>query len=194
MTGQYWGRPSGSALYAHLVGHTGLVRGGDRVGRDLAGHRQLRRDGPDLGRRRHPPRHPHRRPERGACGGGSRRTGPGWSLAAPTMGGRGSGPLTAPRALPHRAQVRCGCSRDATQNDEALASDRRTCTRPTTWIRSSLGLESRGGRALAGGRQGPRRSPGWTARPASWAPSPGHRFIRIMPGVVAGRRRRLARS
>ena len=93
----------------------------------------------------------------------SRRTGPGWSLAAPTMGGRGSGPRDRHPALyPHRAQVRCGCSRDATQNDEALASDRRTCTRPTTWIRSPLGLESHGGRALAGGHQGPRRSAGWT--------------------------------
>jgi hypothetical protein len=30
------------------------------------------------------------------------------------------------------------------------------------WIRSPLGLESHGGRALAGGHQDPRRSPGWT--------------------------------
>jgi hypothetical protein len=31
-------------------------RGGDRPGRQLAGHRQRRRDGADLGRGRHPPR------------------------------------------------------------------------------------------------------------------------------------------
>ena len=49
---------------ATLTGHSGWVSplgdrpgrapGGDRPGRDLAGHRRRRRDGADLGRRRHP--------------------------------------------------------------------------------------------------------------------------------------------
>ena len=54
-----------------------VERGGDRPGRDLAGHRQHRRDRPDLGRRRHPPRHPHR-PRQGGARGGDR---PGRDLA-----------------------------------------------------------------------------------------------------------------
>ena len=45
------------------------ARGGDRPGRDLAGHRRRRRDGADLGRGRHPPRHPHRPPLLGGRGG-----------------------------------------------------------------------------------------------------------------------------
>ena len=52
-------------------------RGGDRPGRDLAGHRRRRRDGADLGRGRHPPRHPHR-PRRPGARGGDR---PGRDLA-----------------------------------------------------------------------------------------------------------------
>ena len=87
---------------ATLTGHRGGDRGGDRPGRDLAGHRRRRRDGADLGRGRHPPRHPHRPPRLGVRGGDRARTGPGWPPAA-TTGRCGPGPRTAPPAPPSPA-------------------------------------------------------------------------------------------
>ena len=78
------------------------ARGGDRPGRDLAGHRRRRRDGADLGRGRHPPRHPHRPPRLGGRGGDR----PGRDLAGhrrPTTGRCGPGPRTAPPAPPSPA-------------------------------------------------------------------------------------------
>ena len=88
---------------ATLTGHGGPVtRGGDRAGWDLAGHRRQRRDGADLGRGRHPPRHPHRPRRPGDTRWRSRRMGPGWPPAA-TTGRCGSGPRTAPPAPPSPA-------------------------------------------------------------------------------------------
>ena len=93
---------------ATLTGHRRLgERGGDRPGRDLAGHRRRRRDGADLGRGRHPPRHPHR-PRRTGERGGDR---PGRDLAGHrrrATGRCGPGPRTAPPAPPSPATTaRC---------------------------------------------------------------------------------------
>ena len=55
---------------ATLTGHTGQVYAvAITPDGELAGHRQLGRDRPDLERRRHPPRHPHRPHRPGVRGG-----------------------------------------------------------------------------------------------------------------------------
>ena len=65
--------------------------GGDRPGRHLAGHRQRRRDGADLGPGHRPAaRHPHRPHRRGVRRWRSPRTAPGWPPPAAT-GRCGSG-------------------------------------------------------------------------------------------------------
>ena len=86
-----------AARHPHSASHRAGVRGGDRPGRHLAGHRQRRRDGADLGHRHReqratltgslaragarggdrPGRHlaGHRRPATGRCGSGTPATG-----------------------------------------------------------------------------------------------------------------------
>ena len=86
---------------ATLTGHTGAVcGGGDRPGRDLAGHRQRRRDGADLGRRhRPPPRRPSPATPAAVDGGGDR---PGRHLAGHRQLGRDGADL-GPRHRHRRA-------------------------------------------------------------------------------------------
>ena len=88
---------------ATLTGHDGPVRAvaiaPDGTWLATAGER---RDGADLGRRRHPPRRPHRPRRPGDTRWRSPRTGPGWPPPA-TTGRRGPGPPTAPPAPPSPA-------------------------------------------------------------------------------------------
>ena len=95
--------------------------------RDLAGHRRRRRDGADLGRGRHPPRHPHRPRLTGAGGGDragrdlaghrqqQRRCGSGPSAGRPAQASQRYGSTVMSRAAPgsrkhrpvHRRLSRC---------------------------------------------------------------------------------------